>query len=61
MTTSTLFDALLSRQNVVASEMIKGSLDMGYETFKKPFAKEKEKMGEDTRNTIPIHPCKSAR
>jgi hypothetical protein len=52
MTTSTIFESMLSRQNVIASEMIKGSLDMGYDLIKKPLVEEKEKMGEDIRNTV---------
>ena len=52
MTTSTIFESMLSRQNVVAAEMIKGSLDMGYDLLKKPFVEEKQKMGEDIRNTV---------
>lgn len=52
MTNGILFDALLSRQDAITSEIIKGGLDMGYNLLKKPLAKEKEVMGEDTRNTI---------
>lgn len=50
--TGTLFDALLSRQNAIVGEVVKGTADLGYNMVKNAAADKKESVGEDTRNTI---------